>query len=64
MNKPLYAHDALIYVMMMASAVDSKMNDRELERIGQLIGFMPVFRDFDDDKPIAVARDCASLLAG
>ncbi|MBY5447903.1 tellurite resistance TerB family protein [Rhizobium leguminosarum] len=64
MNKPLSAHDALIYVMVMASAVDSTMNDRELERIGQLIGFLPVFQDFDDDKLIAVARDCAALLAG
>ena len=64
MNKPLSAHDALIYVMVMASAVDSTMNDRELERIGQLIGFLPVFRDFDDDNLISVARDCASLLAG
>jgi hypothetical protein len=40
------------------------MNDRELERIGQLVGFLPVFRGFDDDKLISVARDCAALLSG
>ncbi|WP_337271335.1 tellurite resistance TerB family protein [Oryzifoliimicrobium ureilyticus] len=64
MKKQLSAHDALIYVMVMASAVDSTMNDRELERIGQLIGFLPVFSDFDDERLIPIARDCANLLAG
>ncbi len=63
MNKPLSAHDALIYVMVMASAVGGYMNDREMERIGQLIKILPVFRDFDDDNPISIARDCASPLA-
>lgn len=64
MNKPLTAHDALVYVMVMASAVDRTMNDKEMARIGQLIGVLPVFKDFDDDKLISIAKDCAALLSG
>ncbi len=64
MNKPLSAHEALIYVMVLASAVDRTMNDRELSRIGELIHVLPVFKGFDDEKLISVSRDCAKLLAG
>ncbi|ENN84001.1 hypothetical protein RHSP_70838 [Rhizobium freirei PRF 81] len=63
MNKPLSAHEALIYVMVLASAVDRTMNDRELSRIGELIHALPVFKGFDDEKLISVSRDCAKLLA-
>ena len=64
MNKPLSAQEALIYVMVMASAVDRTMNDREMSRIGELIHALPVFKGFDDEKLIDVSRDCARLLAG
>ncbi|MCQ2005446.1 tellurite resistance TerB family protein [Rhizobium sp. NRK18] len=60
----LTPHDALIYVMVMASAVDSAMSDEELGRIGHLVQTMPVFRDFDDDRLIEVARKCAEILSG
>ncbi|MBM7044543.1 MULTISPECIES: tellurite resistance TerB family protein [Rhizobium] len=63
MNKPLSAHEALIYVMVLASAVDRTMNDRELSRIGELIHALPVFKGFDDETLISVSRDCAKLLA-
>ena len=63
MNKPLSAHEALIYVMVLASAVDRTMNDRELSRIGELIHALPVFKGFDDEKLISVSRDCAKLLS-
>lgn len=64
MNHPLSAHEALIYVMVMASAVDRTMNDRELGRIGELVQALPVFKGFDDDNLISVSRDCARLLSG
>jgi tellurite resistance protein len=64
MNHPLTTHEALIYVMVMASAVDRTMNDRELGRIGELVQVLPVFKGFDEDNLIAVSRDCAKLLAG
>ena len=47
MNKPLSAHDALIYVMVMASAVDSTMNDREMDKdrpIDRIPAGFPGFR--------------------
>jgi hypothetical protein len=64
MNHPLSNHEALIYVMVMASAVDSTMNDRELGRIGELVQVLPVFAGFDDENLITVSRDCAALLSG
>jgi tellurite resistance protein len=64
MNKPLSVHEALIYVMVMASAVDRTMNDRELNRIGEMVHALPVFDGFDDERLIDVSRDCAALLSG
>jgi tellurite resistance protein len=64
MNHPLSRHEALIYVMVMASAVDRTMNDRELAQIGELVRVLPVFDGFDEDNLISVSRDCATLLAG
>jgi tellurite resistance protein len=64
MNHRLSSHEALIYVMVMASAVDSTMNDRELGRIGELVQALPVFANFDDENLITVSRDCAALLSG
>ncbi|MDI7862274.1 tellurite resistance TerB family protein [Rhizobiaceae bacterium n13] len=64
MNSPITSHDALIYVMVMASAVDSAMSDKELGRIGQLIRNLPAFETFDADRLIAVSQDCADLLSG
>lgn len=64
MNTSLTAHDALIYVMVMASAVDSSMSDKELTRIGQLIQALPVFEGFDEDRLIDVSKDCATLVSG
>ena len=64
MNVPLKPHDALIFSMVMASAVDNAMNDRELIRIGQLIDALPVFADFDKANVISVSKRCATLLSG
>ena len=64
MNEPLSAQEALIYVMVMASAGDRKMNDRELGSIGELINAMPVFKGFDEERLIGISRDCATLLSG
>lgn len=60
----LGTHDALIYVMVMASAVDSSMSDDELARIGQLLKALPVFEGFDEDRLIDVSQACAELVSG
>ncbi|MCM2472708.1 tellurite resistance TerB family protein [Rhizobium sp. CG5] len=64
MNSPLTTHDALIFAMVMVSAVDNSMNDKELERIGQLVDFLPVFKDFEKAELIPVSKRCADMLAG
>lgn len=64
MNSPLTAHDALIFAMVMVSAVDNSMNDKELERIGQLVDFLPVFKDFEKAELIPASKRCADMLAG
>lgn len=53
---------ALIYVMVMISAVDRSMADRELARIGAITRTLPVFEDFDENTLVPIARDCARLL--
>ncbi len=55
---------ALIYTMVIASAVDADMTDDELLRIGQLVDRMPVFRDYELDNLPSDAEACAELLAG
>jgi len=55
-------HSALIYVMVMISAVDRRMSDRELGRIGSIIRNLPVFEDFAQDRLISAAQECADIL--
>ncbi|MCO6176646.1 MULTISPECIES: tellurite resistance TerB family protein [Ciceribacter] len=64
MSKRLTTQEALIFVMVMASAVDNAMNDKELGRIGQLIDVLPIFKDFDKERLIEVSQRCADILAG
>ncbi|MDO9416319.1 tellurite resistance TerB family protein [Pararhizobium sp.] len=64
MTSHLTHHEALIYVMVMTSAVDRIMSDEELARIGRLTNFLPVFADFDEDRLVDTARECANLVAG
>ncbi|MGB0632001.1 MAG: tellurite resistance TerB family protein [Alphaproteobacteria bacterium] len=60
----LNPHSALVYTMVIASAVDADMTDSELLRIGQLIDRMPVFEDYEPDNLTTDAEACAALLAG
>ena len=56
-------HRALIYVMVLVSAADSDMTDRELFTIGELVRVLPVFRNFPQKQLPAVAEQCAEILA-
>ena len=53
---------ALIYVMVTMSAVDSAMSDKELRTIGDIVKQAPAFRNFDTDRLVPAARECASIL--
>ena len=55
-------HAALIYTMVLVSAADRDMSDAELRAIGEIVNFLPVFRDYDPNLLPATAEACAELL--
>lgn len=63
MSERLSPEAALIYIMVIMSAADRSMSDRELATIGGLVRTLPVFRGFDPEKLVATAQGCAALLA-
>ena len=56
-------HEGLIYTMVLASACDGDMTDREIQTIGQLVQTMPAFIEFNEDELPDVTRKCAEYLA-
>ncbi len=60
--KTISHHAALVYVMVIVSAADGTMHDRELQAIGDLTRNLPVFKGFDPDRLIALVQDCSSIL--
>ncbi len=56
-------HEALIYTMVLVSAADREMPDRELELMGDMVMHLPVFRDFKRDSIVKVGAACAALLS-
>ena len=54
--------EALIYLMVVMSAVDRDMTDAELGSIGRLVRTLPVFDGFDQERIIQTARECQQLL--
>ncbi len=56
-------HEALIYTMVLVSAADREMPDRELESMGDMVAHLPVFREFDRRNVTKVGAACAKLLA-
>ena len=57
-------HRALIYTMVIVSGASSRMTEAELQAIGDIVGHLPVFRDFDRAALPGLLNDCAELLAG
>jgi tellurite resistance protein len=55
-------HTALIYVMVLISAADGSMSESELRIIGELTKSLPVFKDFDHDRLLAICQECAQIL--
>ncbi len=56
-------HDALIYTMVLVSASDREMTDAEMHAMGDIVKHLPVFGDYDRERLIRAAVDCAELLA-
>ncbi len=63
MPQTINPHTALIYVMVTMSAVDSAMSDNETLKIGNIVTNLPVFRDFDPERLVFVAEECAAILS-
>jgi tellurite resistance protein len=55
-------HRALIYTMVIVSAADSDMPDAELRIIGDIVGDLPIFRDFDQSALPSILNDCTELI--
>ncbi len=43
-------HRALIYTMVIVSAADRNLPDSELHAFAEIVGHLPIFRDFDRDE--------------
>ncbi len=56
-------HRALIYVMVLMSAADSDMTDKELFTIGEIVKTLPAFAGFDIEELPEVAENCAETLS-
>ena len=54
---------ALVYLMVLTSAADSDMTDSELQTIGEIVRFLPVFKGYNQEDLPADSRECANLLA-
>ena len=62
MHKELDHHSALIHTMVLVSASEGRMSDRELNVMGRLVRDLPVFRNFDPERIVEVGNACAELL--
>ncbi|MHA7774012.1 tellurite resistance TerB family protein [Roseibium sp. M-1] len=62
MNEPISVQEALIYVMVIVSASDNQMTDKELATIGDMIKMLPVFHGYDSNRIIPAAQRCGDIL--
>ena len=62
MHKELDHHSALVHTMVLVSASEGRMSDRELDVMGRFVRHLPVFADFDPDRIVEVGNACAELL--
>lgn len=56
-------HKALIYIMVLMSAADSDMTDKELFTIGEIVKTLPAFDGFDIGSLPETAENCAEVLS-
>jgi len=58
----LKPQDALIWTMVLVSAADRNMTDKELMTMGDVVQHLPVFRGFKPAEITRAARDCSAVL--
>ena len=62
MDNVVSTHQALIYAMVTITAVDGRIGDLELQRIGRLVQTLPVFEGFDPERLTHIAQECGEIL--
>lgn len=62
MNLDISPQEAMIYIMVIMSAADRDMSEQELNRMGRLVQFLPVFDRFDEDDLLDATKRCQTLL--
>ena len=55
-------HAALIQTMFLVAAADDEMTDAEIHMIGEIVSYLPVFRNYDKDRLEATLAESAELL--
>ena len=55
-------HQALIYVMVMMSAVEGHISTDELHEIELLIRTLPIFKNFDRSRLVTITQECSDIL--
>lgn len=63
MTNQLSPQEALIYAMITMSAVDNKMSNIELGRIGSMVRQLPVFANYDENCLVDHSKECAAVAA-
>lgn len=59
----LTPQEAIIYLMVMSSASDGRMSERELRSIGRVVRSFPMFSDADEKGLVATAEACGALMS-
>ena len=54
--------DTLIFVMVSISAVDRKMDETEMLRIGNVVKTLPIFDGYNSDQLVNAAKTCRDIL--
>ncbi len=60
--KTINPQAALVYVMVIVSAADGKMDDREMAAMSELTHKLPAFKGFDPDRLMSMVEDCSAIL--
>lgn len=55
-------HTGFVYLMVLVSASDRNMTDKELKRMGYLVDNLPIFNDYDSNRLVTDAESCAEIL--
>lgn len=60
----LSPEEALIYAMITTAAVDGRITDDELLRIGSIVKELPPFLNYDNEWLVKESKDCSRVMSG